>query len=112
MSLVRAYGKVAPQDAYGVFREAVKSINRVTRVLKENTDPSEQTVRGQFEPLDIPSELVQLSAFDLISIVSSVESVALRTRLRLSLLSSLLAYRQVLLKTPERPASKSKGAQR
>ena len=111
MSLVRAYGKVAPQDAYGVFREAVKSINRATRVLKENTDPSEQIARGQFEPLDIPSELVQLSAFDLISIASSVESAALRTRLRLSLLSSLLAYRQVLQKTPERPASKRKGAQ-
>ena len=109
MSLVRAYGKVAPQDAYGVFREAVKSINRATRLLKENADPSEQTARGQFEPLDIPSELVQLSAFDLISIASSVESAALRTRLRLSLLSSLLAYRQVLLKTPGRPASRSKG---
>lgn len=109
MSLVRAYGKVAPQDAYGVFREAVNSINRATRVLKENTDQSEQIARGQFEPLDIPSELVQLSAFDLISIVSSVESAALRTRLRLSLLSSLLAYRQSSLKTPERPASRSKG---
>ncbi|HEX7330987.1 MAG TPA: hypothetical protein VF290_05780 [Pyrinomonadaceae bacterium] len=111
MSLVRAYGKVAPQDAYGVFREAVKSINRATRVLKENTDPSEQIARGQFEPLDIPSELVQLSAFDLISIASSVESAGLRTRLRLSLLSSLLAYRQSLLKTPERPTSRSKGVQ-
>ena len=101
MSLVRAYGKVSPPDALSVFREAVKSINRVTLALKEKTDPSEQTARGQFEPLDIPSELVQLSAFDLISIVSSVDSPALRTRLRLSLLGSLLSYRQSLLKTPE-----------
>src|ERR1700752_71166 len=108
MSLVRAYGKVSPQDAYSVFREAVKSINRATVALKDKPDSSEQTARGQFEPLDIPAELVQLSAFDLIGIVSSVDSAALRTRLRLSLLSSLLNYKQSLLKTPERPMSKTK----
>ena len=108
MSLVRAYGKASPQDAYAVFREAVKYINRVTRAPKDKPDNSEQIARGQFEPLQIPEELVKLSAFDLISIVSSVESVPLRTRLRLSLLSSLLTYKQSLLKTPERPASKSK----
>ena len=108
MSLVRAYGKVSPQDAYGVFREAVKYINRATTALKDKPDASEQTARGQFEPLDIPAELVQLSAFDLIGIVSSVDSTALRTRLRLSLLSSLLNYKQSLLKTPERPVSKTK----
>lgn len=111
MSLVRAYGKASPPDALSVLREAVKSINRVTLALKEKTDPSEQTALGQFEPLDIPSELVQLSAFDLISIVSSVDSPALRTRLRLSLLGSLLSYRQSLLKTPPRPAFKAKGGQ-
>jgi hypothetical protein len=108
MSLVRAYGKASPQDAYAVFREAVKYINRVTRAPKDKPDNSEHVARGQFEPLQIPVELVQLSAFDLISIVSSVESNPLRTRLRLSLLSSLLNYKQSLLKTPERPAAKSK----
>ena len=108
MSLVRAYGKVSPQDAYSVFREAVKSINRATVALKDKPDSSEQIARGQFEPLNIPAELVQLSAFDLIGIVSSVDSPALRARLRLSLLSSLLDYKQSLLKTPERPISKAK----
>ena len=110
MSLVRAYGKVSPQDAYSVLREAVKFINRVTLLPKEKTAPSEQVARGQFEPLDVPAELVQLSAFDLMSIVSSVDSAALRTRLRLSLLTSLLSYRQSLLKTPESSPSKPKGS--
>ncbi len=108
MSLVRAYGRVSPPDAYNVFREAVKSINRASSAVREKPDLSEQIARGEFEPLDIPAPLIQLSPFELISIVSSVDSPSLRTRLRLSLLGSLLTYKQSLAKVPERLPTKAK----
>lgn len=106
LTLVRLYAKAAPAEAPAVLREAVKIINRAATA--KSAPESENVAAGLLEPVEIPRALVDLNAGETIDAVAAIEPPRLRTRARLSVLSSLLTYREALTRRPPGRAAQVK----
>jgi hypothetical protein len=98
MAMARLYADVDPQEVVPVIREMVKLVNRVAAATKSRDQSAEeQAAAAPLKPLEFPAELMDTYAEDLIQLVSTIESPAIRTGARLYMLTSLRAHKQRLL---------------
>jgi hypothetical protein len=88
LNLSRLYLTIQPVEAEGVFRQAVKYIN------KTDSENEEFSAEKDYSPHDdyvrMPPELLEVDEFSILSSVSSVSSKRSRVRLYLGLLESSL----------------------
>jgi hypothetical protein len=89
MDIVRLYATLKPAELSTVFKEAMKTLDRIKYEAQENST-EELALTDPLSPISIPSQLAQDVSPNVDEAVSAMKSTRARIQLRLGLLQALL----------------------
>ena len=88
MDIVRLYATLKPAELPTVFKEAMKTLDRIKYEAQE--DDGDLALTDPMSPISIPSQLAQDFSSNVDEAVSAMKSTRARILLRLGLLQALL----------------------